>query len=99
MRGLDQFQLGDPPAPTPAGLLETHVQTQQKLEVMLRYWEVWCTIIAQARGFPILRTLHVAESMGLRNTTADVYAHLTPAMLERSANRMDAILKRRAANR
>jgi integrase len=32
-------------------------------------------------------------------TTADVYAHLTPAMLERSANRMDAILKRRASNR
>jgi site-specific recombinase XerD len=25
-------------------------------------------------------------------TTADVYAHLTPAMLERSAARMDAIL-------
>jgi integrase len=32
-------------------------------------------------------------------TTADVYAHLTPAMLERSANRMDAILERRASNR
>ena len=32
-------------------------------------------------------------------TTADVYAHLTPAMLERTANRMDAILKRRAASR
>jgi integrase len=28
-------------------------------------------------------------------TTADVYAHLTPAMLERSAARMDAILARR----
>ena len=27
-----------------------HVQTQQKLEVMLRYWEVWCLIIAQAMG-------------------------------------------------
>jgi integrase len=32
-------------------------------------------------------------------TTADVYAHLTPAMLERSANRMDGILKRRVSNR
>ena len=32
-------------------------------------------------------------------TTADVYAHLTPAMLERTANRMDAILKRRAETR
>jgi hypothetical protein len=29
------------------------------------------------------------------STTADVYAHLTPAMLERSAARMDAILGRR----
>jgi integrase len=29
-------------------------------------------------------------------TTADVYAHLTPAMLERSAARMDAILARRS---
>ncbi len=28
-------------------------------------------------------------------TTADVYAHLTPAMLERSAARMDAILGER----
>jgi integrase len=28
-------------------------------------------------------------------TTADVYAHLTPAMLERSAARMDAILAQR----
>jgi integrase len=35
------------------------------------------------------------------STTADVYAHLTPAMLERSASRMDAILgpKRDAASR
>lgn len=30
------------------------------------------------------------------STTADVYAHLTPAMLERSAARMDRILMRRA---
>ena len=30
------------------------------------------------------------------STTADVYAHLTPAMLERSAARMDAILGRRS---
>ena len=29
------------------------------------------------------------------STTADVYAHLTPAMLERSAARMDGILGRR----
>ena len=29
-------------------------------------------------------------------TTADIYAHLTPAMLERSAARMDAILGRRS---
>jgi integrase len=28
-------------------------------------------------------------------TTADVYAHLTPAMLERSAARMEAILAQR----
>jgi hypothetical protein len=48
---FNQFELGDPAATTPAGLLETHVQTQQKLEVMLRYWEVWCRIIAQAQGF------------------------------------------------
>jgi site-specific recombinase XerD len=31
------------------------------------------------------------------STTADVYAHLTPAMLERSAARMDGILRRREA--
>ncbi len=29
------------------------------------------------------------------STTADVYAHLTPTMLERSATRMDAIVARR----
>jgi len=52
MGGFDRFELGDPPAATPDGLLETHVQTQQKLEVMLRYWEVWCSIMAQATGFP-----------------------------------------------
>ena len=28
-------------------------------------------------------------------TTADIYAHLTPAMLERTASRMDGILTRR----
>ena len=50
MGGFHHFELGDPPAATPEGLLETHVQTQQKLEVMLRYWEVWCSIIAQATG-------------------------------------------------
>jgi three-Cys-motif partner protein len=50
MGGFHADDFGEP-APTPApGLLETHVQTQQKLEVMLRYWEVWCTIIAQATG-------------------------------------------------
>ena len=26
-------------------------------------------------------------------TTADIYAHLTPAMLQRSADRMDAVLR------
>ena len=31
------------------------------------------------------------------STTADVYAHLTPAMLQRSADRMDGILRQRAA--
>lgn len=31
------------------------------------------------------------------STTADVYAHLTPAMLQRSADRMDGILRKRAA--
>jgi integrase len=30
-------------------------------------------------------------------TTADIYAHLTPAMLERTAARVDAILARRPA--
>jgi len=48
--GFKQFEFGTLPAQTPAGLLETHVQTQQKLEVMLRYWEVWALIIAQATG-------------------------------------------------
>ena len=40
----------------------------------------------------------ISRSLGHSNlsTTADVYAHLTPAMLERSAARMDAILGRRA---
>ena len=33
------------------------------------------------------------------STTADIYAHLTPAMLERTAARMDAILDRRRALR
>lgn len=50
MSGSDPSELGDPATATPAGLLETHVQTQQKLEVMLRYWEVWSLIIAQATG-------------------------------------------------
>jgi site-specific recombinase XerD len=31
------------------------------------------------------------------STTANVYAHLTPAMLQRSADRMDSILGRRLA--
>ncbi len=31
------------------------------------------------------------------STTADVYAHLTPAMLQRSADRMDGILRQRVA--
>lgn len=51
MFGFDGLETPDAmPAAVPAGLLETHVQTQQKLEIMLRYWPVWCTIIAQARG-------------------------------------------------
>ena len=29
-------------------------------------------------------------------TTADVYAHITPAMLDRTAERMDGILGRKA---
>jgi site-specific recombinase XerC len=33
------------------------------------------------------------------STTADIHAHLTPTMLERSAARMDAILGRREAVR
>jgi three-Cys-motif partner protein len=48
--GFNRLELGDSPAATPAGLLETHVQTQQKLEIMLRYWEDWALIIAQATG-------------------------------------------------
>ena len=39
----------------------------------------------------ISRTLGHADL----STTADVYAHLTPAMLERSASRMDSILRTR----
>jgi three-Cys-motif partner protein len=50
MGGFSKFEWGEPQAALPAGLLETHVQTQQKLEVMLRYWEIWCRIIAQATG-------------------------------------------------
>ncbi len=50
MGRYNQFELGDPPAAPTPGLLELHVQTQQKLEVMLRYWEVWSVIIAQAVG-------------------------------------------------
>ena len=40
----------------------------------------------------------ISRSLGHSNlsSTADVYAHLTPAMLDRSAARMDAILGRRA---
>jgi integrase len=40
----------------------------------------------------------ISRSLGHSNlsTTADVYAHLTPAMLERSAARMDTILGRRS---
>jgi site-specific recombinase XerD len=36
----------------------------------------------------------ISRPLGHSNisTTADVYAHLTPAMLERSAARMDSIL-------
>jgi integrase len=39
----------------------------------------------------------VSRSLGHADlsTTADVYAHLTPAMLERAAGRMDAVLQRR----
>ena len=39
----------------------------------------------------------ISRSLGHANlsTTADVYAHLTPAMLERSAARIDGILGRR----
>jgi integrase len=32
------------------------------------------------------------------STTADVYAHVTPATLQRSAERMDGILRRKAAD-
>lgn len=40
----------------------------------------------------------ISRSLGHANlsTTADVYAHLTPTTLERSAARMDATLGRRA---
>ena len=39
----------------------------------------------------------ISRSLGHANlsTTADVYSHLTPTMLERSAARMDTILSRR----
>jgi len=32
------------------------------------------------------------------STTANVYAHVTPASLQRSADRMDGILRRRVAD-
>jgi len=40
----------------------------------------------------------ISKSLGHSNisTTADAYAHLTPALLERSANRMDGILRKKA---
>ena len=40
----------------------------------------------------------ISKTLGHSNisTTADVYAHLTPAILERSANRMDGILRMKA---
>jgi integrase len=43
----------------------------------------------------------VSKILGHANvsTTADVYAHLTPAMTERVANRIDAILRSRKAAR
>jgi integrase len=41
----------------------------------------------------------VSRILGHSNlaTTADVYAHLTPAMLDRAASRMDAILSERTS--
>lgn len=41
----------------------------------------------------------VSRSLGHADisTTANIYAHLTPAMLQRSADRMDSILRRRPA--
>lgn len=50
MGRYNEFELGNPPAAPTPGLLELHVQTQQKLEVMLRYWDLWSLIIAQAVG-------------------------------------------------
>jgi three-Cys-motif partner protein len=49
---MDAFGLPetDPPGGSATGSLESRVQTQQKLEVMLRYWPVWSVIIAQADG-------------------------------------------------
>jgi integrase len=43
----------------------------------------------------------VSRSLGHADlsTTADIYAHLTPAMLRRSAERMDGILGERRASR
>jgi site-specific recombinase XerD len=40
----------------------------------------------------------ISRMLGHANfsTTANVYAHLTPASLQRSANRMDGILRRKA---
>lgn len=35
----------------------------------------------------------VSRALGHLSTTADVYAHLTPAMLERAASRMERILR------
>jgi hypothetical protein len=44
-------------------------------------------------------SLETIEEVGREHsqiaTTADVYAHLTPAMLERTAARMDGVLLRR----
>ena len=48
---LDMARRGDP-GPRGGRLLETHRQTSHKLELMLRYWEVWSRIVARARGYP-----------------------------------------------
>ncbi len=61
----------------------------------LRHWWATAQLEAGEDLFIVSRALGHADI----TTTANIYAHLTPAMLRRSADRMDAILGRRETSR